>query len=102
MLVTSEYPMLNIIMTIAFYIVMAIMLISFYWYAVAKHVKWTKKYIAAFDNGSDYELIGLYGISEKHIKHKINKLRKQGCTIDTRWGNNRFVDYFPDYCTCIL
>lgn len=60
--------------------------------------KWTKKYLAPFDNGKEYVLIGVYGINEWHLRQKIKRLRRRNIIVETRFGVHRSVDVFPDYC----
>lgn len=71
--------------------------LSFVIKSIITHLPTTKKYIVTIEYNNRYEVWGIYGFSDNHIKKKINKLVKMGYSIETRFGNNREVKMFPTY-----
>lgn len=56
-----------------------------------------KRYLCSASTKNEYLLIGIWAFTEKGIQRKVNKLAKWGIEIEDRFGNNRFVDKFPEY-----
>jgi len=60
-----------------------------------------KRYLCSASTRTEYILIGIWAFTEKGIQHKINKLAKRGIEIEDRFGNNRYVEKFPEYLSLI-
>lgn len=56
------------------------------------------KVVGSFETSNSYELIGIWGFSEKHIMRKISRLEKNGIIYDGVFATLREVKHFPKYC----
>lgn len=72
-------------------------LLSPFWVALI-YAFLLKKYVCAVNREDEYALIGIVAFTEKGIERKLDKLHnKYGWGIETRFGNNRYVNHFPKY-----
>jgi len=56
-----------------------------------------KRFVCTMSTPKEYCFVGIWAFSYSGIKRKIRRLQKQGCEIETRFGNQRFVKRFPKY-----
>lgn len=60
------------------------------------------KFVGSFETSDKYDLIGIWGFSEKHIMRKIKRLEQKGITYDGVYTPLREVKHFPSYCEWIV
>lgn len=65
--------------------------------------KFIKRYLFAVSTPKEYDLLGVWGFSDKHVGHKLNRLMKT-CDVELvgGFGVDREVDKFPGYCHWII
>lgn len=62
-----------------------------------------KRYLFAVSTKTEYTLLGVWGFSDRHVKHKLLKLMKySNIELVNGFGVDREVSKFPSYCTWIV
>lgn len=60
------------------------------------------KFVGSFETSNKYDLIGIWGFSEKHIMRKIKRMEQKGIIYDGVYAPLREVKHFPSYCEWIV
>lgn len=60
------------------------------------------KFVGSFETPNEYDLIGIWGLSEKHVIRKIKHLEQNGIFYDGTFAPLREVQHFPNYCEWII